>query len=62
VILAAIKGGAKDRAAVLAAVKATDMAGVTKQIKFGENGEATEGNIFLYQVKEGKITFLQEIK
>lgn len=62
VILAAIKGGAKDRAAVLAAVKATDMAGVTKQIKFGENGDATEGNIFLYQVKDGKITFLEEIK
>lgn len=62
VILAALKGGAKDRASVLAAVKATDMAGETKNIKFGANGDATEGNIYLYEVKGGKITFLQEIK
>ena len=62
VILAAIKGGAKDRAAVLAAVKATDMEGASKHIKFGENGDVTEGGIYLYQVKSGKITFLQEIK
>ncbi|MEI8286711.1 MAG: branched-chain amino acid ABC transporter substrate-binding protein [Actinomycetes bacterium] len=62
VILAAIKGGAKDRAAVLAAVKAYDADGASKHIKFGANGDVTEGGIYLYQVKSGKITFVQEIK
>ena len=61
--LSIISGGAKDRAAVLAAVKAADYAGVTKQIKFQENGEATEaGAIYLYKVVDGKITFETEVK
>ncbi|MFM8793587.1 MAG: branched-chain amino acid ABC transporter substrate-binding protein [Acidimicrobiales bacterium] len=61
--LSIISGGAKDRAAVLAAVKAADYAGVTKQIKFQENGEATEsGAIYMYKVVDGKITFETEVK
>lgn len=61
--LSIIAGGAKDRAAVLEAVKAADYAGVTKQIKFQENGEATEaGAIYLYKVVDGKITFETEVK
>ena len=61
--LSIIKAGAKDRAAVLAAVKAADFAGVTKQIKFADNGEATEaGAIYLYKVTGGKITFEAEVK
>jgi len=61
--LSIIAGGAKDRAAVLEGVKAADYAGVTKQIKFQENGEATEaGAIYLYKVIDGKITFETEVK
>lgn len=61
--LSIIKGGAKDRAAVLAGVKGADYAGVTKQIKFADNGEATEaGAIYLYKVEGGKITYLADVK
>ncbi|NBU38394.1 MAG: branched-chain amino acid ABC transporter substrate-binding protein, partial [Actinobacteria bacterium] len=62
VILAAIKGGAKDRAAVLAAISAYDADGITKHIKFGADGDATEGNIYIYKVVDGKLTYLAEAK
>ena len=63
VFLNIIKGGAKDRAAVQAAVKAYDGAGITKQIKFTENGEATEAStIYMYKVTGGKITYVADIK
>jgi branched-chain amino acid transport system substrate-binding protein len=62
VVLAAIKGGATDRAAVLAAIKAYDAPGITKNIKFGEDGDATEGNIYIYKVVDGKLTYLAEAK
>ena len=63
VFLNIIKGGATDRAAVLAGVKAYDTAGITKQIKFTENGEATEaGAIYFYKVSSGTITFETEVK
>ncbi|MEN9792095.1 MAG: hypothetical protein RL330_173 [Actinomycetota bacterium] len=62
VFLNIIKAGATTREAVLAAVETYDGAGVTKQIKFLENGEATEaGTIFFYEVKDGKITYLTSI-
>ena len=58
-----MKAGAADRAAVLAAVKAFDAAGITKQIKFQENGEATEAStIYMYKVEGGKITYVADIK
>ncbi|MGA1362596.1 MAG: branched-chain amino acid ABC transporter substrate-binding protein [Ilumatobacteraceae bacterium] len=61
--LSIISGGAKDRAAVLEAVRAADYEGVTKQIKFQENGEATEsGAIYLYKVVDGQITFEADVK
>jgi branched-chain amino acid transport system substrate-binding protein len=63
VFLNVIKGGAKDRAAVQAAVNAYDAAGITKQIKFTENGEATEAaTIYMYKVTGGKITYVADIK
>ena len=63
IFLSIIKGGATDRAAVLAAVEAFDAPGVTKQIKFTESGEATEaGAIYFYKVTGGKITYESEIK
>ena len=63
VLLNIIKAGAKDRAAVLAAVKAYDAPGITKQIKFTANGEATEAStIYMYKVTDGKITYVADIK
>ena len=62
VFLNVIKAGAKNRAAVLAAVKAYDGIGVTKEIKFTKNGEAIEaGNIYIYEVKGGKITYVADV-
>ena len=61
--LSVLKGGAKTNTAVLDGVKAADFAGVTKTIKFTDNGEATEASsIYLYKVVGGKITFLTEVK
>jgi len=62
IFLSAIKGGAKDRAAVLAAVNSYNADGITKHLQFGTDGEATEGNVYMYQVKSGKITYLAEAK
>ena len=62
VFLNVIKAGAKDRAAVLAAVKAYEGLGVTKEIKFAKNGEAVEAaTIYIYEVKGKKITFAAEV-
>ena len=48
---------------MLAAVKAYDAAGITKQIKFTANGEATEAStIYMYKVTDGKITYVADIK
>ena len=61
--LSVLKGGAKTNTAVLDGIKAADFAGVTKQIKFTDNGEATNASaIYLYKVKDGQITFLSEVK
>jgi branched-chain amino acid transport system substrate-binding protein len=62
VFLNVIKGGAKNRAAVLAGVKAYDGLGITKEIKFTKNGEATEAaTIYMYEVKSGKITYVADV-
>ena len=62
VFLKVIKAGAKNRAAVLAAVKAYEGIGITKEIKFTKNGEATEaGTIYVYEVKDGKITYVADV-
>ena len=63
IFLNVIKAGATDRAAVLAAVKAYDAEGITKALKFTENGEATEAStIYMYKVEGGKITYVSDIK
>ena len=62
VFLNVIKAGAKNRAAVLAAVKAYEGIGITKEIKFTKNGEATEAaTIYIYEVKGGKITYVADV-
>jgi branched-chain amino acid transport system substrate-binding protein len=63
IFLNVIKAGAKNRAEVQAAVNAYDAAGITKQIKFTANGEATEAStIYMYKVTGGKITYVSDIK
>jgi len=55
VFLAAIKSGARDRAAVLAFIKAYDAPGVTKQLKWDETGEVIGTAVYAYTIKDGKI-------
>lgn len=60
-IIAAMKTLGTDvtRAKVTAAVKATkDFAGVTHTITFNDKGEGGTGDIFVFQVKSGKIALL----
>jgi branched-chain amino acid transport system substrate-binding protein len=62
VFLNVIKAGANNRATVLAGVKAYDGLGITKEIKFTKNGEATEAaTIYVYEVKSGKITYVADV-
>ncbi len=55
VFLAAIKSGARDRAAILAFIKAYDAPGVTKQLKWDETGEVVGTAVYAYTIKDGKI-------
>jgi branched-chain amino acid transport system substrate-binding protein len=62
VFLSIIKGGATTREAVLEALEAYDGEGITKNIKFLENGNATEAaTIYFYTVEDGKITYTSSI-
>ena len=47
----AIKTGATDGEKINTALSAVDIAGVTKQIKFGPNGEPAGGDIYVYLFK-----------
>jgi len=61
-IIAAMKGGATTREAITAAVKKTsDFPGVTHKITFDSHGEGGTGEIFMHQVKGGKIVLLGNI-
>jgi branched-chain amino acid transport system substrate-binding protein len=58
-IIAAMKAaGTITRESVLAAVKNVNFAGITHTITFDSKGEGGTGEIFIYQVKGGKITLL----
>jgi branched-chain amino acid transport system substrate-binding protein len=59
-IIAAMKGidGDITREAVVEAVKKVEHEGVTHTIKFDDKGEGGTGDIFIYQVKSGKIELL----
>ena len=46
--------GELTREKVLEAVRDVDYTGITKQIKFTENGEVQGKTIFVFQVKGGK--------
>jgi branched-chain amino acid transport system substrate-binding protein len=63
-IKAAKAAGGITREAVNDAVDATDYAGITGQISFGENGDLPEGVgvVNLFQVQKGQIVGLGDIK
>lgn len=62
-IIAAMKSisGTIDRAGVVSALKTIDYQGITKQEKFQPNGELSSTTVYLYQVKNGTITYLGPI-
>jgi branched-chain amino acid transport system substrate-binding protein len=59
VIVDAIKrAGKADRAAITAALPATDYAGLTGRIQFDEKGDLKNGAISLFKVKDGKLEYV----
>jgi branched-chain amino acid transport system substrate-binding protein len=59
VLAEAIKRAGKvDRAAIAAAVPATNYAGLTGQIAFDEKGDIKNGAISMFKVKEGKLEYI----
>ncbi|MDJ0341021.1 branched-chain amino acid ABC transporter substrate-binding protein [Streptomyces sp. H10-C2] len=59
-IISVMKSIGKDvtRAKVVDGLKTVDYKGLTKQIKFLPNGEVSEKGIFIYGVKDNKITLI----
>ena len=51
-----IKAGKTDRAGLLEYVSGVDFEGVSKQIKFEENGNIAGGTVLVYKIVDGKIT------
>ena len=49
----AIKAGNTDPEAINEYLSTVDVPGVSKQIKFGENGEPAGGDVFVYQFEGG---------
>jgi branched-chain amino acid transport system substrate-binding protein len=63
VIADAIKrAGKADRAAITAAMPATNYAGVTGTIAFDEKGDIKGGAISMFNVKEGKLNYLSTVR
>ncbi len=63
VIADAIKrAGKADRAAVTAAMPATNYTGVTGTIAFDEKGDIKGGAISMFNVKEGKLNYLSTVR
>ncbi len=54
-------GGGVTRAKLLAALKGADYKGLTKEISFESNGELKAKNVYIYQVKAGKIEYLGDV-
>jgi branched-chain amino acid transport system substrate-binding protein len=63
VIADAIKrAGKADRAAITAAMPATNYTGVTGTIAFDEKGDIKNGAISMFNVKEGKLHYLSTVR
>jgi branched-chain amino acid transport system substrate-binding protein len=55
VLLAAIASGADTREAVLEFIDSYDAPGITKQMKWADDGEPAGGDIYVYEVEGGEI-------
>jgi branched-chain amino acid transport system substrate-binding protein len=55
VMLAGIASGITTREAMLEFINSYDAPGITKQMKWDENGEPAGGDIYVYEVEGGKI-------
>jgi branched-chain amino acid transport system substrate-binding protein len=55
VMLAGIASGVTTREAMLEFIDSYDAPGITKQMKWDENGEPAGGDIYVYEVEGGKI-------
>jgi branched-chain amino acid transport system substrate-binding protein len=63
VIADAIKrAGKADRAAITAAMPATNHPGVTSTVTFDEKGDIKGGAISMFNVKEGKLNYLSTVR
>ena len=58
----AIKAGKTDAESINEHFKTIDVAGVTKQIKFAENGEPAASDVYVYLFKGGSYTLLGNAK
>ncbi|MFF5204481.1 branched-chain amino acid ABC transporter substrate-binding protein [Streptosporangium sp. NPDC000396] len=58
VIVDAVKAGNTTTEKINEFIGKVDIAGVSKQVKFGANGEVEAKDIYIYQVKNGAITLL----
>ncbi|MET9067840.1 branched-chain amino acid ABC transporter substrate-binding protein [Streptosporangium sandarakinum] len=58
VLVEAVKAGNTTPEKINEFIKTVDLAGVSKQVKFGANGEVEAKDIYMYQVKNGAITLL----
>jgi branched-chain amino acid transport system substrate-binding protein len=58
----AIKAGKTDTASINEYLKTIDVPGVTKQIKFAENGEPTVSDVYVYLFKGGSYSLLGNTK
>jgi branched-chain amino acid transport system substrate-binding protein len=58
----AIKAGKTDAESINEYLKTIDVPGVTKQIKFAENGEPTASDVYVYLFEGGKYTLLGNTK
>ena len=58
----AIKAGKTDAESINEYFKTIDVPGVTKQIKFAENGEPAASDVYVYLFKGGKYSLLGNAK
>lgn len=61
IFLAGIESGVDDRAGMLKFVDAYDEDGITKHLKFDDNGEPTEIPVWGYKVEGGKIVPIKQL-
>jgi branched-chain amino acid transport system substrate-binding protein len=61
-ILAAIAAGNTDRESILAYINDTTYPGITKEVKFEENGEVSAKAVYAFKVEGGEIVGVGEIK